>query len=399
MTDPEFDKEVTGFLVIDPYNDFVSEGGKIWDRIKSVAEANDYISHMLQLLTAARKTLGVSEMIGSRESTEPTKQRTVSTALISVAILMFSISASGQVSLPPVNLGNTSFQDGIAFPGWLLEELPIFHHATKWKDSNGADIAGTNSANSLTSLTHIAFISQHRIFGGFYAAELFLPIANVHLNTIFGPTYRTEGVGDLTVGPIMLQWNDAKLFGRPFFQRADLDIVVPTGQYSGRRPVNIGNNLVSVNPNYAFTVVATNKLEFSGRLHYLWNGENNSPFVGLGASSIQPGQALHQNFASSYAVYRGLRIGLNGYALEQITDHRMNGGPLPNSRESVFAIGPGSEITFKKTWFLYLDSYFETFARNRPQGATYVVRLSEVIGPKDRKRDQDRQPYTRPQSD
>jgi hypothetical protein len=26
--------------VVDPYNDFISEGGKIWPRIKAVAEAN-----------------------------------------------------------------------------------------------------------------------------------------------------------------------------------------------------------------------------------------------------------------------------------------------------------------------------------------------------------------------
>ena len=25
---------VTGLLVIDPYNDFISEGGKVWDRLK-----------------------------------------------------------------------------------------------------------------------------------------------------------------------------------------------------------------------------------------------------------------------------------------------------------------------------------------------------------------------------
>jgi len=118
----------------------------------------------------------------------------------------------------------------------LLEELPIFYHATTWKDSNGTEIAGTNSAHSLTSLSHSAFISQHHIFGGFYAAELFLPIANVHLNTFFGPTYRTQGVGDLTAGPIMLQWNDAKLFGTAFFQRADLDFVLPTDPYFDRRP-------------------------------------------------------------------------------------------------------------------------------------------------------------------
>jgi hypothetical protein len=34
-----YDKEITALLVIDPYNDFVSEGGKVWDRLKAVAEA------------------------------------------------------------------------------------------------------------------------------------------------------------------------------------------------------------------------------------------------------------------------------------------------------------------------------------------------------------------------
>ena len=27
-----YDKEITALLVIDPYNDFISEGGKVWDR-------------------------------------------------------------------------------------------------------------------------------------------------------------------------------------------------------------------------------------------------------------------------------------------------------------------------------------------------------------------------------
>src|ERR1700756_3280004 len=56
MTDLKFDKEITALLIIDPYNDFISEGGKIWDRIKTVAEANDCVPHMLKLLRAARKT-------------------------------------------------------------------------------------------------------------------------------------------------------------------------------------------------------------------------------------------------------------------------------------------------------------------------------------------------------
>ena len=34
------DKQLTALLVIDPDNDFISEGGKVWDRVKGVAEAN-----------------------------------------------------------------------------------------------------------------------------------------------------------------------------------------------------------------------------------------------------------------------------------------------------------------------------------------------------------------------
>ena len=48
-------KHRTALLVIDPYNDFISEGGKVWDRLKAVAEANSCVPHMLQVLNAARK--------------------------------------------------------------------------------------------------------------------------------------------------------------------------------------------------------------------------------------------------------------------------------------------------------------------------------------------------------
>jgi ureidoacrylate peracid hydrolase len=55
MTNLTFDKEVTALLVIDPYNDFISEGGKVWDRLKTVAEANHCVPNMLQVLNAARQ--------------------------------------------------------------------------------------------------------------------------------------------------------------------------------------------------------------------------------------------------------------------------------------------------------------------------------------------------------
>src|SRR5262245_64301422 len=55
MPQLSYEKQLTALLVIDPYNDFISEGGKLWDRLKAVAEANGCVPHMLQVLNAARK--------------------------------------------------------------------------------------------------------------------------------------------------------------------------------------------------------------------------------------------------------------------------------------------------------------------------------------------------------
>ena len=55
MANVTYEREFTALLVIDPYNDFISEGGKIWDRIKNVAEANNCVPHMFEVLSAARK--------------------------------------------------------------------------------------------------------------------------------------------------------------------------------------------------------------------------------------------------------------------------------------------------------------------------------------------------------
>jgi ureidoacrylate peracid hydrolase len=55
MAKAAYDKQAAALLVIDPYNDFISEGGKIWNRIRVVAEANDCVPHMVQVLNAARE--------------------------------------------------------------------------------------------------------------------------------------------------------------------------------------------------------------------------------------------------------------------------------------------------------------------------------------------------------
>jgi ureidoacrylate peracid hydrolase len=54
MNTPTFEKNQTGLLVVDPYNDFISEGGILWPLIKEIAETVNCVPNMLATLQAAR---------------------------------------------------------------------------------------------------------------------------------------------------------------------------------------------------------------------------------------------------------------------------------------------------------------------------------------------------------
>ncbi len=49
----------TAVIVVDPYNDFISEGGKIWSRIQPVAEEVNLVPNLKRLIDGAR-AMGVS---------------------------------------------------------------------------------------------------------------------------------------------------------------------------------------------------------------------------------------------------------------------------------------------------------------------------------------------------
>ena len=57
-----YEPELTGLLIVDPYNDFLSEGGKLYELSRSTLEANDVVEHMRRVLAAAR-TAGVQVFI------------------------------------------------------------------------------------------------------------------------------------------------------------------------------------------------------------------------------------------------------------------------------------------------------------------------------------------------
>jgi hypothetical protein len=284
--------------------------------------------------------------------------------------------AQQHIALPPVNLGATSFMDGLGGPGLLLDETVGVYDARRFRDASGVPIAGTNSIFVLTSVTHLAYLIPVKVFGGFLGAEILMPIVYARLSTPTG-NGSTTGIGDVTFSPLVWQAPIVHILGRAFFQRLDLDIVAPTGDYDSSALVDAGNNIWSVNPSYAFTWLATNRIETSWRLHYLWNSTNHSPGPGYQATSIQPGQAVHFNGAVSVVVVPWLRVGVAGYFLRQITDSEANGRAVPGSLEQVAGLGPGL-LASAGNLQLVVNGYLEFVAENRSEGVRLNAYLMRV---------------------
>jgi nicotinamidase-related amidase len=49
-----YDPSTTAILLVDPYNDFLSEGGKLWPRVKAVAEEAKLLDHLRAVVSTAR---------------------------------------------------------------------------------------------------------------------------------------------------------------------------------------------------------------------------------------------------------------------------------------------------------------------------------------------------------
>jgi hypothetical protein len=299
---------------------------------------------------------------------------------ILLLIVFFAAAAANpavaQVQLPAVNLGETNFEDGFAAPGWLIEEFPESYVAGELRDDHGNTIPGRNRVTTYSTTTHVAYIGRKRVLGGWLAGEVLQPLVDVDVQLANGTSSRVRGFGGLTLGP-GLQWAPKKIGNGVFVHRFVFDVTVPTGTYSDRRAVNIGNHFVVVNPYYALTY-ERKKIEFSARLHYLWNSTNNDPFVGFGIRNMQPGQAFHANYTTSYELWKNVRLGFNGYWLQQLTDHQINGISLPNSRERTVGLGPGIQFSGRDIWFR-LNSYMETDVRNRPSGVKVTFRISKAL--------------------
>jgi anthranilate 1,2-dioxygenase (deaminating, decarboxylating) large subunit len=304
---------------------------------------------------------------------------------MSVLTVLCVVGSVQAYDLPALNLGFTSFLDGgpPAGPGLYVTEYLQYYHSSKLTDHKGNELLPGNANEDLdvwVSLTQVIYQSdQPVLFGGKWGMNLIVPLVSFDLD--YGnngpyPEDNGSGLGDLTVGPF-LQWDPVMGANGPIFMhRIELQFLLPTGKYDSNKELNPGSNFFSFNPYWAATLFLTPHWTASTRIHYLYNFKNNDPNRAYaGANDTQAGQAVHANFATSYEILQGLRLGINGYYLKQFTNLEVDGDSIPDTREQVLGVGPGRLWSITKDAHLFFTMYFEAYSENRPEGERYNLRL------------------------
>ena len=298
-------------------------------------------------------------------------------ACLSLAVLLIGPAAAYDQPAG-LNLGGTSFLDGIppAGPGFYFQEYIQYYTADEFPEI-GAPIASNTSVDVWASLNQFIYQSnQELLFGGKWGLNVIVPLVNIDADDRNGIlTDNGGGLGDIFVGPF-LQWDPIMGENGPVFvHRVEFTAILPTGKYDDDKVLNPGSNYLSFNPYWSATWFALPKLELSTRVHYLWNDENDDPFIGTGANDTQAGQAWHANFAASYEILpKQLRAGVNGYYLKQFEHSEVNGSKV-GGLEEVLAIGPGALWSFSQHTHLFFNAYFETDTELRPEGERFWLRF------------------------
>ena len=305
--------------------------------------------------------------------------------MISGVVLSLCVSTAAQatnLALPGMNLGSTSFEDGGGGFGTLLEWSASRFDATRHYDADGDRIHTRFDRSLWIHRLHYAYTSRVPFAKGYLGMDVIVPLMDFKLQS--GPVHaHAQGIANPSVGPYV-QWLDQQLFGRRWDARFALNVTLPWGDYRRGATLNLGTRYTSVNPYYAFTWHLDPRWEISGRVMYLWNGIGHDPEARLSAQfgapvhSIQPGQAIHYNLSTSYALTPRWRVGAGMYQLQQISADRINGQAQANSHERIFGLGPGIQWRNDRHR-LVANVYVEGLAENRAAGTQVVTRYQYVF--------------------
>lgn len=183
------------------------------------------------------------------------------------------------------------------------------------------------------------------------------------------------GVGDLEIAPVFRWSNDTdQVVFAP-------TIILPTGSYDRSRPANPGaGKFYTLRPSLQYSRIGDG-WDLGSRISYSWNTKNSD-------TDYKSGSYLNIDFAMMKSLNDSFRVGVAGYAMQQLTKDSYTGQGTPTGAQSetlgkrshVAGVGPAF-AWIKGAGELLFDGRIvkEFTVGNRPKGTAFWLAVAIPI--------------------
>ncbi|PIB42152.1 hypothetical protein AOA59_22645 [Pseudomonas sp. 2822-15] len=246
-----------------------------------------------------------------------------------------------------------------------------FYSANVQKDRSGRAVDNHLSLDVLSIAVAYMHMTDHTVLGASYGYGMVVPFfkmdASMKVQTSVGPLHLEADpfrLADVQFLPVILQWN----LSPNLFINTQLQIQAPTGDYDKNRLVSPGLNHWAFSPIVNATYITDSGFEVSSSFEVDVNTRNP-------ATDYKNGVEYRHEFAVGQHV-GPWTLGLGGYYYRQFSDDDAPGLQSGN-RARVLAVGPAVSYIAPGLPPIWLHAYKETDARNRAEGYTVALRISQ----------------------
>lgn len=316
--------------------------------------------------------------------------------LMCILFCVFSSAAMANNTNPNLNWGATDFTDPPPqMPGFTFI-MPTIFYSGKFKDGDGDSLPGDNKLSLIATVPQLVWTAACKLPGdiswGLTVGQI---LASLNVDSNLGSVVpfahdltATNGVLGDTFAGVFIGRSHQLAKDWTLHWMAEFDTYMPTGTYHRDKDINLSANYWSFEPFLALRLQMPYGFEVSARQHYTWNTKNRdyrNMMYGPGEHDLKAGDLYRVLFSASKSldfISPLLRFGAVGYYGKQLDNDEIDGNSIPNSKEKVFAIGPGVQYTWipkgarAPAAIFSLKTYWESGVKNRTEGNKTVFRMA-----------------------
>lgn len=213
-------------------------------------------------------------------------------------------------------------------PGVYVLEYLLSYSASRFNDASGNAIPIPGfKIKANAAATRVVWSTDKPFLGGTLVGHAIFPLIDLKVSAA-GMSQHKTGLGDITLGIGAAYHHSPQLHSV-----IDVDVVLPTGSYDRANLANLGRNYASVQPLYALSYIDPKGFNGDFKATLNFNRTNRD-------TNSRSGTEFILDYSAGWGLGNGWTVGAGGYLYQQLTDDKLNGAAVRNSKSRGFAIGP-----------------------------------------------------------